>query len=133
MIGRRVAAPMLAVALVGAGCSSPPPAAPTDTIVTSNSGALRLDLRIAPDQGSNTAELRVTNVDGGAPATGLTIAIVPWMPAMNHGSIAPTVTSDGPGSFQVTELDLPMAGHWDLQVTLTGSTNDHATVGVQVP
>jgi hypothetical protein len=53
---------------------------------------------------------------------------------MNHGApISPTVVSRGDGTYLVTEVDLFMPGHWELRMSLTGSTSDDAVLAVDVP
>jgi hypothetical protein len=107
--------------------------APTDATVTSDSGALRIELRASPQRGTNTAELTITNVADKMARDGIGVSVVPFMPSMNHGSSPPTVTPEGGGKYQVTQLYLYMPGYWELRTTLSGSTNDRATLAVQVP
>src|ERR1700733_7235550 len=56
--------------------------------VSSDNGGLKLDVRTDPQpppRGTCTAEITIPDANG-APQDGLTLAIVPWMPAMGHGS-----------------------------------------------
>ena len=73
------------------------------------------------------AQLVVTRVADESPVDGLTLSIQPWMPAMNHGAIAPTVVAQGDGKYLVTELDLFMPGHWQLRTAFSGPMTDHVT------
>jgi hypothetical protein len=123
----------LALALSCCGACSGSSIAPTDATVTSDSGALRVELRVSPQRGTNTAELTVTNVADKMPRDDVAVTVVPFMPSMNHGSSRPTVTPEGGGKYQVTELYLYMPGYWELRTTLSGPTSDHVTLGVQVP
>src|SRR5260221_9122655 len=122
----------VAVALACAGCSGSS-VGPTDTTVTSNSGTLHVELNVLPQRGTNTAELTVTNVADGMARDDLTVAVVPFMPSMNHGSSAPTVAPEGHGKYQITQLYLYMAGYWELRTSFSGPMNDHATLAVQIP
>ncbi len=127
----------LVLALSCAACSSP--AAPPSGVVavTSASGALRVEVRTSPQppvRGTNGAELTVTNVADGTPRDGLTVAVVPWMAAMNHGSSTiPTVTAAGGGRYEVADLDLFMPGHWVLRADFSGPVQDHAEPALDIP
>jgi hypothetical protein len=123
----------LALAFSFAGCSGSTPVS-TDTTVTSESGALRVELRVSATQrGTNSAVLTVTNIADSTPRDGLSIGMRPWMPSMNHGSSTPTVTPQGSGHYQVSQLYLYMPGHWELQTTLSGPVSDHVSLAVEVP
>ena len=83
--------------------------------------------------------MTITDAADGGSAAGLTLAITPWMPAMDHGtSVVPTVTDLGGGHYRVTNLVLYMAGHWELRIGIGGdpsspASTDHATPAVDVP
>jgi hypothetical protein len=118
--------------------SSPPlsfsgPAAET---VASASGQLTIGVRWSPAvpvKGSDAAEL--TLLDGaGNPVDGLTLTVVPWMPAHGHGtSIEPVTTLSGPGVEIATPVYLFMSGEWQLRMTITGAMNDSAIATVEIP
>ncbi len=58
----------------------------------------------------------------GTPADGLSLSVVPWMPAMGHGSsMECMVTPRGNGDYLVTNLMCPMPGTWELRVSGAGS------------
>ena len=77
-----------------------------------------------PVRGNHTVQLVVTSA--GAPADDLALTIVPWMPAMGHGtSITPTVTPLGDGAYQLDDVDLFMPGLWELRTTIA-SPQDYA-------
>ncbi len=132
-------------AAVSAGCSSAGtavpvsdggfPAAPFMTLASA-SGLLQIAVRSSPQpppRGIIDAEFMVTRVADGSPVDGLTLQIQPWMPAMNHGAIEPTVIPEGGGRYQVTSLDLFMAGYWELRTTFSGSLDDNVTPAFEVP
>jgi hypothetical protein len=55
------------------------------------------------------------------------------MPSMGHGtSTNPTVTPTGDGHYEVSNMELMMAGSWELRTTITGSTQDAATIPLTV-
>ncbi len=99
------------------------PSAPYATTQTP-SGAYTIALRTAPSQPPPRGEMDLLlSVSDGAqqPVDGLTLGVVPWMPAMGHGSsIAPIVTARGGGDYLVTNVVLPMPGTWELRVSGAG-------------
>ena len=79
-------------------------------------------------------ELTVAEASSGQARSDLAIAVEPWMPSMNHGSsISPTVAPRGDGTYLVTQVDLFMPGHWELRMSLSGSTPDDAVIAVDIP
>ena len=67
----------------------------------------------SPARGSHTLELVVTSMQDSTPVDGLALTLVPWMPAMGHGtSIVPSVTPLGDGTYELDDVDLYMAGLW---------------------
>lgn len=71
-----------------------------------------------PKKGANTMTLTV--VDGaGTPIDGARVAVTPWMPDHAHGSaLQPVATSVGGGRYDVTKLYYPMAGLWEVTVSV---------------
>ncbi len=138
MAARAAAATCLAAALgcsSGTGPSADFPATAFSTIMT-DSGTMRVEVRTSPQpptRGGIDAELTITDAATGAPRDGLTLQIRPWMPAMNHGAIMATVTPEGSGKYLVTEVDLFMAGLWELQTTIAGPVSDHVAPQFQIP
>ncbi len=105
-------------------------------VATSDSGALHIEVRTAPTQppprGTCTIELFVTDTTGAA-RDGLTIDVVPWMPAMGHGaSVKPTITARGNGRYVLTNVSLFMPGTWELRTTFSGSLSDHASASIPI-
>jgi YtkA-like len=136
------------VASAGVGCGSsgsegggaPDFSGAPVAVLTTNEGSFRLEIRTEleqpPARGSNTLELRITEVSSAAPADALDIVVVPWMPVMGHGaSVTPTVKhGDAPGSYVVVGVNLFMPGTWELRTTLArGTTVEHATRSFQIP
>jgi hypothetical protein len=97
--------------------------------VQGDSGVLRLVLDASPSPpvvGTNTIAFTISRASDGAPQDGLSVSVVPWMPAMGHGTSSPTVTPRGNGKYEVSELYFFMPGEWELKTTIAGSVADHA-------
>jgi hypothetical protein len=140
----------LAAVLMGAlamgtatGCSSSSPgselAFPSDPIatVTSQAGRLRIAMYTAPKQppsrGVITVKLAVTDALTGSAVDGLSFDIAPEMPSMAHGTpLVPRVSGKGGGIYVAENVDLFMAGSWDLPMTITGTVSDAANVTIEV-
>ncbi len=122
---------VLALALAAcAGCSSASGSSGSGSfpiMVTSDSKALQVELDASPPPtvGTDTVELTVTRASDGAAQDGLTVTVVPWMPAMDHGTSTPTVTPEGNGKYRVTQLYLFMPGTWVLKTSFSGPLSDH--------
>jgi hypothetical protein len=131
-----------AVAVVaGVACSSGTgpkadfPATPLSTTMT-QSGKLRVEVRTSPQpptQGGIDAEYIITDAASGEPRDGLTLQIRPWMPAFGHGAILATVTPEGGGKYLLTEINLFMAGLWELKTTISGPVSDYVAPQFEVP
>jgi hypothetical protein len=110
-------------------------ATPLSTTMT-QSGKLRVEMRTSPQpptQGGIDAEYIITDAASGAPRDGLTLQIRPWMPAFGHGAIMATVTPEGGGKYLLTEIDLFMAGLWQLKTTISGPVSDYVAPEFEVP
>lgn len=139
--GARGARLVVLASLAFAGCSSARddadasfPQAPLTT-VTSRDGKLQVAAFTAPEQpptrGVIRVKLLVTDAAKGAPVDGLAMDIVPEMPSMGHGTpTVPRVSAQGEGAYLVEDVNLFMAGRWDLRVTITGGQSDAAVVTI---
>lgn len=118
--------------------SSPPLSfsGPASDTVASTTGALSIGIRWSPDvpvKGSDAAELTFLDASGN-PVDGLTVTIVPWMPAHGHGtSIQPIMMTESPGVQIATPLYLFMSGEWQLRMMITGAIDDSAVATVEIP
>lgn len=76
-----------------------------------------------PIKGDNTWVLSFADAMG-APLDGLTISVVPMMPDHGHGTpvVAEVSPTGNPGEYQVTPVNLFMAGYWQVDFEL--STTD---------
>lgn len=136
---------MGALALAGVACSSGSSGADPGAfgvtpaaVVTTDAGSYRVALHSAPDavpsRGNNTLRFVVTRASDGAPASGLSLDVVPWMPAMGHGaSVKPTVAPGAEaGTYIVSNVNLFMPGLWEIRTTIGGETSDHVTAQFDV-
>ena len=119
------------------GAETPPPVfsgAPALSVVSA-SGALGTAVRFSPEApvvGLDAAELTITDASGAA-VGGLTVVVVPWMPAHGHGSSTrPTVSEQAPGVYVATPINFFMPGEWELRTTLSGPIDDTVTPAVVV-
>jgi hypothetical protein len=99
----------------------------------SDSGKLQIEASTGPDQpptrGVSTVSLDISDATTGEPADGLEVAVVPWMPAMGHGtSVKPAVEAKGNGRYVVSRVNMYMGGKWDLRITISGAATDSATL-----
>jgi hypothetical protein len=132
-----------ALCLVGIGCSSAGPPETTGfgttPLVTTPSthGTLSVAVRTSPQPptvGTDESELTITSATTGDPVDGLSLSVVPYMPAMGHGtSVVPSVTPLGNGKYLVSNLELFMAGEWELRTSVTGPVTDSVNPDVYVP
>ncbi len=122
-----------ALTLLACGPASDPGGALTTA--TSNAGLYQLSVFTDPQppvRGVLSARLVLTDPKG-APAGGLQLTVTPWMPQHGHGSsVEPQVSEPEPGTYQVTNLYLPMAGIWQLRTTIHGEASDEADPSIEV-
>ena len=106
---------------------------PLQTVQTEDGLDVALWLDAAgPTRGTNEGWLRVEA--SGEPVDGLSLAVVPLMPSMGHGThVTPVVTPRGEGYYRVEEILFTMAGPWELRVEITGSRTAEAVFALQVP
>jgi len=133
---------LIATALFGCSASREPLGPPTfmaDALETAigSAGVLSVAVRTSPQpppHGTIAVELSITRVADGTPVDGLMLQVRPWMPAHDHGtSVAPTVTAEGQGKYLLTNVDLFMPGHWELQTNFSGPATDYAAPAFDVP
>lgn len=72
-----------------------------------------------PQKLMNALNIQVTDA-GGKPIEKATINVTPWMPDHAHGSArVPTVTDKGGGAYAIEGIYYPMAGLWQLTLSIT--------------
>lgn len=114
-------------------------AGPFGTIV-SESGALSIEARTGPDQpptrGLTTIDLDIVDAQSGEPKDGLELTVVPWMPAMGHGtSVKPALEAVGGGHYVVSNVNMYMGGAWDLRIAISAAdagAADRATLHFKI-
>jgi hypothetical protein len=118
---------------LAAGCSSSAPvssapenfAGPPLASMPSRAGEYEVAIRTSPavpSQGEQSVEYTITDSASGQPASGLSLAVVPWMPAMGHGtSVVPAVAETSQGVYVATPVDWFMPGQWVLRTTITAA------------
>lgn len=116
------------LASCGGGADAPPQGTGA-TELLSESGALRVTLRASPGgvpvRGNNQIDLDISRVDAGEPARGLFLSMVPFMPAMGHGSsVVPRCLERQDGHYRCDDVVLAMSGLWELRTTLEGTDSD---------
>jgi hypothetical protein len=104
--------------------------------VDSASGTLRIAVFTNPQpptSGNVAVRYVITSVASSQPLDGLSLAVIPWMPAMGHGtSVMPSVSAGGPGIYDLASVYLFMAGQWQLRTTITGGASDSAAPDLMV-
>jgi hypothetical protein len=122
--------------LLGCGASEEPSALPYPATALSRDGRYLLEATV-PDgaplvRGLHTFDVRVERLETGTPASGLTLEVTPWMPAMGHGSPYDGASVElEPGHYLLSDVSLFMAGVWELR-TAIGPDEDHATLSFDV-
>lgn len=126
------ARPVIAALLLLTSCSSdaadePPGAGATELV--SESGALAVTLHASPGgvpvRGNNAIDLEIVRVAADEPESGLSLSMVPFMPAMGHGSaVAPECSEREVGHYRCDDVVLAMPGLWELRTTLGGAESD---------
>lgn len=106
------------------------------TVLTTDTGAYRIAVHSAPDpqpsRGVNALRLVITTVLDGNTAAGLNVDVVPWMPAMGHGSsVTPSVQAGAEGGvYTVSNVNLFMPGLWEIRIGIP--PRDHATAKFEI-
>jgi nitrogen fixation protein FixH len=73
--------------------------------------------------GVNSFDLQITD-RAGNPARSGDVTVEPAMPQMGHAVTPITAGPREPGRYKVENVDLPMAGQWEIAVSIsTGSPN----------
>ena len=125
--------------LAAAGCGgagrtpeSPPLTfgGPPALTVASTSLQLTLALWWSPAQptvGYDATQIAINDA-AGAPVSGATLTVVPWMSAHGHGaSVQPGVSETAPGVYVAVPLDLYMSGSWQLRTRIERDAGDGGT------
>lgn len=77
--------------------------------------------------------LLIEDTTSDAGVEGLTLAMSPEMPSMGHGTpVAPKLEPSGQGSYLASDVNLFMAGRWELRLSIRGPATDEAVIPVDV-
>src|SRR5271170_892144 len=119
MLTHRFRLPWVLASAIGLACGSSTNsqqgfAATPLVTVPSTSGALQLAVYTNPQpptDGDLAVRYVITDVASSQPVDGLSLAVVPWMPVMGHGtSVVPSVSASGGGVYNLTSVYLFMPG-----------------------
>ena len=110
---------------------------------TSMSGAVTATLLSSdpapPAQGNNTWMITLAEASSGAPLDGVTMDVTGLMPDHGHPlGVPPTVMASGSGQYAVEDIDMFMAGYWEITLALTlpagaGAVDGGASDSVMIP
>jgi hypothetical protein len=105
--------------------------------ILSESGALSVTWECisseTPARARNRFELYIESTESELPADGLTLSMVPFMPAMGHGSsTVPEIDPMGRGKYEAADVVLAMPGVWELRTTISGAESDYAAPRVEI-
>jgi|Deesub1362A_J573_1020465.scaffolds.fasta_scaffold28525_2 hypothetical protein len=79
--------------------------------------------------GRNTMTLQVIERNSKKPVNGLTIDVVPWMKAMEHGSTEiPVIKELGNGEYHVKKLNFSMPGEWEVYLRIKNNGKEDTAV-----
>ncbi|MGN6109747.1 MAG: FixH family protein [Kofleriaceae bacterium] len=91
-----------------------------------------------PARGDNTWVIQVNSITGGstgAPLTGATMTVTPFMPDHGHGSPKQTMVEamPEPGQYQLAPVNMWMPGLWETTINVSGPESDKATFRFCLP
>ena len=106
-------------------------------VVLSQHGTAQVSAWTAPNQppirGTITVKLLVVNAANSVTEDGLKLDVALVMPTMGHGtSVIPQISPVGEGIYIVTDVNLFMAGRWNLDTTMSGNINDNVTIPIDL-
>jgi hypothetical protein len=97
---------------------------------TSSDGAMKATLMSAtpsPPANSNNSWMVALTDGSGNPLEGAAVGVVPAMPYMGHGTpIRPVITPQSGGVFQIDDINLYMAGIWEVTLSVTPASGGSA-------
>jgi len=99
-----------------------------DETTTATASTPRYTVRLSvadPRTGPNSLGIEVTD-PAGTPAKPAEVTVEPVMPQMGHALAPVTAVPEAPGRFRAATTDLPMAGPWQITVSLRDASGvDH--------
>ena len=117
---RLVVIAAIAAAIVGAGIWLLWPQSTEDGAATATAGPYRVQLTgESPKVGISPVTVEITRNEGQSPAPD-SVIFEPAMPQMGHATTPVAATAQGDGKYRA-DVDLSMAGQWDITVRITAS------------
>jgi nitrogen fixation protein FixH len=117
----------IAAAIVGAGIWLLWPKPMDDSAATATAGPYRVQLTgESPKVGISAVTVEVTG-NGGQPPTPDSVTFEPAMPQMGHATTPVAAVAHGDGRYRA-DVDLSMAGQWDITVRIAASGHVHEAV-----
>jgi hypothetical protein len=118
---------VIAIAVIGAGAWFLWPTATDSTTSAATAGPYLVRLGgDAPKVGVNTLVVELSG-NGGQPPPPDSVTFEPVMPQMGHATTPVVATEDGAGRYR-GDVDLSMAGQWEITVRVSTSGQVHQAV-----
>ncbi|WP_176560838.1 FixH family protein [Mycobacterium neglectum] len=117
----------IAAAIVGAGIWLLWPKSMADSVATATAGPYRVQLTGEPPEvGISPLTVEITD-NGGQLPTPDSVTFEPAMPQMGHATTPVAAVAQGDGRYRA-DVDLSMAGQWDITVRIAASGQVHEAV-----
>ena len=124
---RLVVIAAIAAAVVGAGIWLLWPKSIDDSAATATAGPYRVQLTgESPKVGISPVTVEITG-NGGQSPTPDSVAFEPGMPQMGHATTPVAAAAQGRGRYRA-DVDLSMAGQWEITVRITAGSQVHEAV-----
>ena len=124
---RLVVIAAIAAAVVGTGIWFLWPKSMEDDAAAATAGPYRVQLTgESPKVGTSPVTVEITD-DGSRPATPDSVTFEPAMPQMGHATTPVAAVAQGDGRYRA-DVDLSMAGQWEITVRIAGSGQVHEAV-----
>jgi nitrogen fixation protein FixH len=124
---RLVVVAAIAVAIVGAGIWLLWPTSMDDSAATATAGPYRVQLTGEPPKvGISPVTVEITG-NGGRPPTPDSVTFEPAMPQMGHATTPVAAVTQGDSRYRA-DVDLSMAGQWDITVRIAAGGQVHEAV-----
>ena len=127
MSRQRLVIAAIVAAVVGAGIWHLWPKSTDDSAATATAGPYRVQLTSeSPKVGISPVTVEITG-NGGQPPPPDSVIFEPAMPQMGHATTPVTAAAQGDGRYRA-DVDLSMAGQWDITVRIAASGQVHEAV-----
>jgi len=124
---RLVVIAAVAAVVVGTGIWLLWPKSMDDSAATATAGSYRVQMTgESPKVGISPVTVEITG-NGGQPPTPDSVIFEPAMPQMGHATTPVAAMAQGDGRYRA-DVDLSMAGQWDITVRIAASGQVHEAV-----